>query len=93
MKTKKKGLHRKWNTFSTNSGEDQKGFTNNGTLFSPNSSGHLRSDAHQSLIIGGDADEDLSQIIGVIQPNYWGEYIPANPPGFGTPASKTTVLW
>ena len=27
-------------------------FTKNETLFSPNSSGHLRSDAHQSKIIG-----------------------------------------
>ena len=41
VKTKKKGLHQKWNTF-----------------FSPNSSGHLRSDAHQSQIIRGIADVD-----------------------------------
>ena len=33
-------------------------FTNN------DSSGDLRSDAHQSQIIGGDADEDHTQIIG-----------------------------
>ena len=36
--------------------EDQvkkKVFTKNGTLFFPNSSGHIRSDAHQSQIIGG----------------------------------------
>ena len=31
-------------------------------FFSPNSSGDLRSDAHQSQIIGGDADH--TQIIG-----------------------------
>ena len=31
----------------------KKGFIRNRTLFSPNSSGHLRSDAHQSQIIGG----------------------------------------
>ena len=65
----KKGLYQKWNTFSPNSGEDQKWntffpqiqektkikkvFTKNGTLVSPNSSGHLRSDAHQSQIIRG----------------------------------------
>ena len=33
-------------------------------FFCPNSSGELRSDAHQSLIIGGDADVDHTQIIG-----------------------------
>ena len=32
--------------------------------FSPKSSGDQRSDAHQSQIIGGDADEDHAQIIG-----------------------------
>ena len=37
VKTQKKGLHRKWNTFSPNSGEDQKKkiLTKDGTLFSP----------------------------------------------------------
>ena len=35
-----------------------------GHLFSPNSSTDLRSDAHQSQIIGGDADEDHTQIDG-----------------------------
>ena len=48
--------------FSPNSGEDQKKvFTRNGTLFL---STYLRSDAHQSQIIGGDADEDHTQIVG-----------------------------
>ena len=67
---KKKGLHQKLEHFiSPNSGEDQKKvFTKNGTLFSSNSSGDLRSDAHQSQIIGGDADEDHTQIIGGIYP-------------------------
>ena len=41
----------------------KKVFTKNGTLFSSNSSGLLRSDAHQSQIIGGDADVDHTQII------------------------------
>ena len=36
----------------------------NGTLFSLNSGKDLRSDAHQSQIIGGDADIDHTQIIG-----------------------------
>ena len=40
-------------------------------LFSPKLSGDLRSDAHQSQIIGGDAGEDHTQIIGGIQSNYW----------------------
>ena len=38
-------------------------------FFSPNLSGHLRSDAHQSQIIGGDADVDHTQTIGRIQSN------------------------
>ena len=33
-------------------------------FFSPSSSGDLRSEAHQSQIIGGDADVDHTQIIG-----------------------------
>ena len=37
---------------------NKKVFTKNGTLFSPNLSGYLRSDAHQSQIIAGDADID-----------------------------------
>ena len=51
-------------------GEDQKKkvFTTNGTRFPPNSSRDLRSDAHQSQIIGGDADEDHAQIIGGMYP-------------------------
>ena len=44
--------------------------TKKGTLFSPNSSGNLRSDAHQSQIIGRNTDEDQTQIIGGIQSNY-----------------------
>ena len=35
-------------------------------LFSTNSGGDLRSDAHQSQIIGGDANVDHTQIIGDI---------------------------
>ena len=54
-------------------------------FFSSNSSGDLRLDAHQSQIIGGDADEDHIQIIGGMQSNYWGEYIPSIPPGFRHP--------
>ena len=60
----------------------------NGTLFPPNSGGDPRSDAHQSQIIGGDADVDHTQIIGGIQSNYWGGYIP---PGFGTPGCSRSV--
>ena len=53
--------------FSPNLGEDQKKvFSKNRTLVSPN----LRSDVHPFKLLGG------------IQPNYWGEYIP---PGFRHP--------
>ena len=49
-------------------------------FFSPNSSGHLCSDAHPSQIIGGDANVDHTQTIGGIQSNYWGDISPSPPP-------------
>ena len=58
-------------------------------FLSPNSSGDLRSDAHHSQIIGGDAEEDHTQIIGGIQSNYWGGYIL---PGFGTPDANGLIF-
>ena len=48
-------------------------------FFSPNSIEHLRSDAHQSQIIAGDADVDHTQTIGGIKPNYWGDISPHLP--------------
>ena len=60
-------------------------------LFSQNSNTDLRSDAHQSQIIGGDADDDHTQIVREIQSNYWGGYIPLIPPppaGFSTTAQR-----
>ena len=54
-------------------------------FFPPNSGGDLRSDAHQSQIIGGDADVDRSQIIGGDAVKLLGGYIPPSPPGFGIP--------
>ena len=49
-------------------------------FFSPNSSGDLRSDAHQSQIIGGDADVDHTKIIGGgIQSNCWEDISPHSP--------------
>ena len=44
----------------------------------PNSSTDLRSDVHQSQIIGGDTDEDHTQIVG-------GDI---STPGFSTPGCK-----
>ena len=55
-------------------------------FFSPNSSTDLRSDAHQSQVIGGDADEDHTHIVGG---GGYGQIIggiyPTSPSGFGTP--------
>ena len=81
VKTKKKDLHHKWNTFFLNSGEDQKKRSSSimEHVFSPNSSGHLRSDPHQSHIIGGDADVDHTQTIGG---RLFGGIYPPIPPGF-----------
>ena len=55
-------------------------------FFPSNSSGDLRSDAHESQIIWGEADVDHTQIIdGGYSQNIWRIYSPI-PPGFGTPA-------
>ena len=70
--------------FSPNCGEDQKQkkmFTRNGTLFL---STDLRSDAHQSQIIGRDADEDHTHIVGGYTVKLLGGYIPPFSPCFGT---------
>ena len=60
-------------------------------FFSPNSNRDLRSDAHQSQIIGGDADVYHTQIIGGYS-QIIGGYIPPSPPGFGTPAQTTNLV-
>ena len=54
-------------------------------FFSPNSSTDLRSDAHQSQIIGWDASEGHTQIGRGGTVKLLGEIYP---PGFGTPAGK-----
>ena len=65
--------------------EDQKKvFTRNGTRFSPNSITDLRSDAHQSQINGGDADEDHTQIVGGVYSQIIGGIYSPIIPGFGT---------
>ena len=71
----------------SNLSEDQKEkvFTKNGTLFSPKSSRHLRSDAHQRQIIGGDADVDHNQTIGGDTIKLLGGIYPPIPPGFRHP--------
>ena len=63
---KKKRFSPKLNSFSPNSDEDQKKRPSSKMehFFSPTSSGHLRSDAHQSQTIGADADLDHIQTIG-----------------------------
>ena len=92
----KKGLHQKWNTFSPNSGEDQKNkkrsSPNMEHFFFPNLSGDLRLDANQSQIIEGYADVDHTQIIGRDTAKLLGGISPPPPPppppGFGTPACE-----
>ena len=55
------------------------------SFFPPKSTGDLRSDAHQSQIIGGNADEDHTQIIGGYSVKLlWGIY----PPRFQHPCSQ-----
>ena len=67
----------------------KKVFTRNGTLFL---STDLRSDAHLSQIIGGDADEDHTQIVGGYTVKLLGEYIPPTPNRVSAPLS-TNQAW
>ena len=60
----------------------KKVFTRNGTLFFPDLSTDLPSDANQSQIIGGDAGEDHTKIVGGDTVKLLGGN---TPPGFGTP--------
>ena len=60
------------------SGEQIKWRPRNGTHL-PNSGKDLRSDAHQSQIIGGNADEDHTQIIGGDTVKLLGGYISPSP--------------
>ena len=78
--------------FFPNSGEDQKKKSSPTMehFFSPNSGEDLHSDAHQSQIIGGDADVDHTQIIGGIHSRNWGDISPISP-GFRHPCFYTIV--
>ena len=84
MKTKKKSLLQKWNTFFPAKTKKKQKKTRSSPkmehFFSPNSIGDLRSDAHQSQIIEGDADVDHTQTIGgdtvqllggIYPPRFW----------------------
>ena len=76
-----------------NSGEEKKKvFTKNGTLFFRKFKWRsaLRCTPDQSQIIGGEADEDHTQIIGGIQSNYWGGISPI-PSGFRHPCITLRV--
>ena len=68
--------------------KQKKVFTRNETLFSPNSSTDLRSDAHQSQIVGGDASEDHTQIARGDAVKLLGGIYPPIPPGFLAPLAK-----
>ena len=57
-------------------------------FFSPISSGHLRSDAHQSQTIGADADLDHIQTIGGDTVRLLKDISPPILPGFGTPGFR-----
>ena len=100
----KKGCHQKWTLFpQIQTKTKKKIFTKTGTLFSPISSGQLRSDAHQSQTVGADADLDHIQTIGWdtvkllknISPHPPHPPLPPPPPpGFGTPClRKTNRCW
>ena len=91
QKTKKRSSLDHGTRFSPNSGEDQKQKRSSPEmehLFSPNSSTDLRSDAHQSQIIGGDADDDHTQMLGGYSQIIAGDISLSSPPGFGTIAQR-----
>ena len=72
--------------------QKEKVFTKTGTLFSPKSSGDLRSDAHHSQILEGMQMKTVLKLLVGIQSNYWGRYIPPSPLGFGTSVNRTKLL-
>ena len=77
--------------FTPNSGENKKRSSPEMKhFFSLNSSTHLRSDAHQSQIIEGVADEDHTQIVGEYTVKLLGGYTP-HPPEFRHPRLHRTI--
>ena len=69
----------------------KKVFAKSGTLFSPNSSGHLRSDAHQSQIIGGGCRcRPYAQTIGGDTVKLLGGYI-SHPPRVSAPLAAAAL--
>ena len=86
MKTKKKGLHQKWNTFfSPNSGEEQKKKNRS----SPEIEHFFKvlTCAQMHTIVKlwkGMQMKTILNLLGGIQSNYWRGYIPPFPPCFGT---------
>ena len=59
-------------------------------FFFPNSSEHLRSDAHQSQVIGGDTGVDHTQIIGGDTVKLLGEIYFPHPPRVLAPLSTNS---
>ena len=93
----KKDFHQEQNTFFSKfrwRPNKKKGlYQERNTFFSPISSGDLHSESHQNQIIGADADEDHTQIIGGDTAKLLGGIYPPippppPPPGFGTLAVK-----
>ena len=84
VKTKKRDLYQNWNTFFPKfRWRPKKKFSPKMKyFFFPNSSGHLRSDAHQSQIMGWDADVDHTKTIGGDTVKLLGDISPP-PMGFG----------
>ena len=62
-------------------------FTKRKKICSPNCSGDLRSNAHQSQIIGGMQMQTLLKLLGGTQSNYWGDIYPHPPLGVSTTLS------
>ena len=88
MKTKKKVFSKNGKLFFPSSGEEKKNSSpKKEHSFSPNSSGDLRSGAHQSQIIGRDADVDHTQIIGGDTVKLLGGDISPNPARVSAPLS------
>ena len=100
MKTQKKGPNQKWNTFfpqiqvKTKKKKKKGLYQKKEHFFPPNSSGYLRSDAHQSQIIGEDADvhHTVLKLLGGYSQIIGGDISPHAPPGFGTPVGNERLL-
>ena len=92
----KKSLHQKRNTFfpriQVKTKKTKKGLLQKRNTFFPRIQVETCAQTHTRVkLLEGMQMKTILKLLGGIQSNYWGEYIPPiSPPGFGTPARGST---